>query len=88
MPETKWHVVHCLTREQDGTEESASIVGSLAAALALVNQWGGGPERVNAHNSVYRVFELGKEVPIKREVVEEPQPAKRSINYRAAKGGN
>ena len=75
------YVLYWCERLRDGTEEGARVYGSVEAALKgaarVKNGW-------NPHTVEVRLFELGEEVPIAEEAVEEPQPAKKTIGFRLA----
>lgn len=66
----KNYVVYVYTRYQDCSEETAKVLGSVEEALAWINKYckgyGGGV-------SEYKLFELGKEIPLTTETVEVPQ---------------
>ena len=74
---------------RDGVEESGRIVANLDEALALVNIWNDGLALCRQLSQgcqldqTFQVFKLGKEVPLAKEIIEEPQPAKKVVSYRA-----
>ena len=61
-----WYEEHL----RDGHESGAKIFGNKQDAL----DWFGGFSEFG--NYEFKLFELGKEIPIKLEAVEEPQPPK------------
>lgn len=71
------YVVHCATYVQDGSESSADLFPTLEAALAHVNKYA----TVWGAKTSFRLFTLGKEIPLARETVEEPQPPKTRSRY-------
>jgi hypothetical protein len=66
------YVVSYFVRYQDSSEDGAKVFDSVDLALAFAERMAGG---VNPHNTTVRLFKLGKEIPLKREVVETPRPA-------------
>ena len=81
MPEqpTKYVVYWCESL-RDGIEEGARVKSTIEGALQLItslsNGWLG--------NTTFRLFELGKEIPLTQETIEIPQPAIKRIAYRTA----
>jgi hypothetical protein len=74
------YVLYILERMQDGTEECARCFDTVEAAVAYANKphWPGG-------NLTFRLFGLGKEIPLAEGVEEEPQPPKTKTVYRVKK---
>ncbi len=66
------YVVYWNEQLRDGEEEGAKVVPNLAAAVALINKFAGG---FGGGNTTYRLFELGREIPLEQTAVETPQPA-------------
>jgi hypothetical protein len=63
----KHWVVYGCEHLRDGIEEWAKVVSSVEEALAYINSG-----RFQ-HNYTFKIFELGKEVPIKQRTVKEEQ---------------
>ena len=78
MPKSKvtHYVVYFFEKLQDGTEEGAKVFNNLESAVIQATKWkfDGWPTG-NESNCDVRIFELGKEIPLKEEVVEETQPS-------------
>lgn len=70
------YVLYIYTQLQDGHEEGAKCFDKIEDALAYVNKdhWG--------YNPTFRLFELGKEIPLTTVTEEEPQPAKTKTVYK------
>lgn len=77
------YVIHGCERLRDGIEEWARVVSSLEEAEAYLDKRGNG---FAACNMSFKVFELGKEVGVAEETVEQPQPARTSRKFKV--GGN
>ena len=71
------YVLYICVKLQDGHEEYTKCFAKLADAIAYMNHqtWGD-------CNLYYRLFELGKEIPLDTYQEEEPQPAKTITKYR------
>lgn len=67
------YVVYFCERLRDGREEGARVVDTVEEGLALIERYAHG---YGGCNTTFRLFELGREIPLERETVEEPQPAK------------
>ena len=59
--------------------DGAKLVFSLEVALELINRIKGGWPL--GGNCEFRLFELGKEIPLHRETVEELQSPKKTMKY-------
>lgn len=70
-------MVHGRENMRDGCEEYGRCFGTLDDALAHINA----PCFAKA-NCVYRLFELGREIPLEADEVERPQPSRRETVYR------
>lgn len=66
------YVVYYFERLQDGHEEGAKVVGSLEEAIKIIEKWSNGFGG-NNDNTIFKLFELGKEIPITEQIVEEKQ---------------
>lgn len=77
----KHYVVYCYEHLQDGHEEGAKITSSIEEALGVMaklrNGWTGYARQI-------KLFELGKEIKVKEEIAEEPQPSKKSTTFKLA----
>lgn len=65
------YVVYFCEHMRDGQEEGAKIVDTVEEALSIVDRIGNG---FAGSNHSFRLFKLGEEIPLKREVVKEPKP--------------
>ncbi len=72
------YVVYWCEHLRDGIEEGAKVVSSIEEGLKLIDKIANGFAGCNCE---FKMFELGKEVPIKAGAVEEPQPSKKTIKY-------
>lgn len=80
MSEELLYVVYWCERLRDGVERGSEVVGSLQRAIEiaddLVNSFGG-------RNTTVRIFKIGEEVEIVREIVEErAESVKTTIKYK------
>lgn len=64
------YVVYVAEHLRDGIEEFAKCFDTQEAALAWINKG-----RFAQDNHRFRLFELGKEIPLQQETVSLPQPA-------------
>lgn len=65
------YVVYFCEHLRDGEEDGAKIVSTIEQALAVIDRIGNG---FAGGNYSFRLFKLGEEIPLKREVVKEPKP--------------
>lgn len=65
------YVVYVCEHLRDGVEEGAKCFVKLEDALAFINA-----DRFARDNHTFRLFKLGKELPLSADDVTEPQPAK------------
>lgn len=65
------YVVYYCEHMRDGKEDGAKVVDTIEEALAVIDRIGNG---FAGSNYSFRLFKLGEEIPLKREVVEEPKP--------------
>lgn len=63
---------------RDGTEEGAKVIPNKRAAVELANKL---LSSFGGCNTEFKLFELGKEVPLGKETVEEPQPSKKTTKF-------
>ena len=71
------YVVHICERLRDGFEEFAKLFSSKESAIAWINKG-----RFAQDNHEFRLFELGKEIPIEQEAVKIRQPIKVEKRYK------
>lgn len=74
-------VIYYFERLQDGYDEWSKIVGSKQEALQIINDMIGRVHCPEHHNARYKLFELGKEIPLQQEIIEEPQPSKKKVRF-------
>ena len=79
------YVVHMIERLQDGQDECARVVDTIDEALSWINCH---QDDSNRHNRSFRVFGIGREIPIKWVDAEIPQPAVKTRQYIEAKASN
>ena len=72
-----YYMVYACEHLRDALEEYAKCFRSMEAALEFINR-----DRFAQDNHTFRLFELGKEIPLAQEEVEEPQPAKKTTVWR------
>lgn len=73
---THW-VVYCFERYQDGSDEFAKVFSNLERAVEQASKWA-----FSSHsNPDVRLFELGREILLREEVIEEPQPSIKKRRY-------
>ncbi len=72
----KWYVVYYLERLRDGIEEGAKIVSSVEEGLKLIDKWANTSSMGSAHNHEFRLFELGKEIPLSEGTAEKTEVVK------------
>ena len=65
------YVVYFCEHMRDGKEDGAKIVSTIEEALAVIDKIGNG---FAGSNHSFKLFRLGEEIILKREVVEEPKP--------------
>lgn len=66
------YVVYWVERMRDGDEEGAKVVRTQEDALELIEKYAN--HGIGGCNTNFRLFELGKEILLNREVVKEPLP--------------
>lgn len=67
------YVVYYCEQMRDGTSDGAKVVVGLENALAVADKIVNG---FCGDNTEVRLFELGVEIPLKRQIIEEAQPAR------------
>jgi hypothetical protein len=65
------YAVYFCEHMRDGEEDGAKVVETVEEALSIINRIGNG---FAGSNYTFRLFKLGKEISLNREVVEEPKP--------------
>lgn len=76
------YVLYVYTQLQDGHEEFTKVFAGTDDVLKYLNNRGNWP----GDSSEYRLFELGKEIPLESYEEREPQPDKVVVKYRLKKG--
>ncbi len=77
MEQSTGYVVYYVTFLQDGHEEGSKVFAKLDEALKYIDWLG----NTGGDRTEFRLFELGKEIPLNVETVEEPQPSKKKVRY-------
>jgi hypothetical protein len=80
MSKTTGYVVYGCEGLRDGREEWAKCFDTLEKAVAYLNK-----DFFAKDNMTFRLFELGKEIPLTEESVEEPQPSKVTTRIKVKK---
>ncbi len=75
----KGYVVYFCERLRDGREEGARIVNTKEEAIDFINKIRGS---FAGSNYEFGLYELGKQIPITTETVEEPQPSVKTTKYK------
>lgn len=75
---TKFYVAYCLERLRDANEECAKIFNNKQAALDWIEKLANGFAGCNCD---FKLFELGKELPLTETVEETPQPSKKRRKF-------
>ena len=75
------YVVYWCEHLRDGINEGARVVNKTEAALELIDQIKNG---FGGCSTTFRLFHLGAEIPLTREVVEKPQPSVKTEKYKLA----
>ncbi len=74
------YVVYVCEHLRDGTDEHGKLFETKEAALHYIND--GISRWFCSDNMTFKLFELGREVPLTQEEVELPQPSKKTRRFK------
>lgn len=78
MSKPTGYVVYCCEHLRDGIEEGAKCFDKLEDALDFLNS----PNWFARSNSTFKLFELGKQIPLELVKTEVPQPSKQTVKFK------